>query len=265
MSIEKKLFKEQEKKEKEEIKDIIKEKKEQLKEEERNRPLTPKEERIRELNKPPVRSTLEEIGNSITHGLGALFAIFALIILSIKSTSTLMLTASLVYGFSMFIMMLMSCLYHAWKTGSKVKRLWRRFDYSSIYLLIGGTFAPLQLIELGQNQNHPVLALIWFGIMWIGIIVGITMTCIFGPGRIKWLNYPMYFVLGWSGVMFIPGWIQFERWNLIWWILGGGIAYTLGMIPFAFKKIHSTHFIWHIFVLIGVVTHFVGIYLTLFI
>ena len=120
MSEEKKLLKEQEKKEKEEIKDIIKEKKEQLKEEEKNRPLTPKEERIRELNKPPVRSTLEEIGNSITHGLGALFAIFALIILSIKSTSTLMLTASLVYGLSMFVMMLMSCLYHAWRTGSTV-------------------------------------------------------------------------------------------------------------------------------------------------
>jgi hemolysin III len=169
------------------------------------------------------------------------------------------ITGSIVYGTSMIIMMLMSCLYHAWKHGLRVKRLWRRFDYSSIYLLIGGTFAPLQLVELGQNQNQPLWAWIWFGVMWGLIIVGITFVSIFGPGRTKAINFPLYFIIGWSGVMFIPGWWQYNQ-AILWWILGGGIVYSLGMIPFVLKKVPAAHFIFHLFVVAGAITQFIGIY-----
>lgn len=89
-----------------------------------------KKERVRKLNEPPRRPILEEIGNAITHGVGAILAIIAFILLILKSDTGLKITASVVYGFSMFFMMLMSCLYHSFKGGSKVKRLWRRFDYT---------------------------------------------------------------------------------------------------------------------------------------
>ena len=264
MSEAKKNLKIQEKKEKKEVKAALKEKRRLIKEDEKNRPLTEKELKERLANEPPVRPLLEEIGNSVTHGVGAILGIIGLILMLLKSEGALMILGSLVYGLSMILMMTMSCLYHAWRSGSRVKRLWRRFDYSSIYLLIGGTFAPLQLVELGINQNHMVLGIIWFSVMWALIILGITMTSIFGPGKVKKLNFPLYFILGWSGVMFIPGWINYNL-PLLWWTLIGGLVYTLGMIPFAALR-HKTvsHFIWHFFVLAGAITQFIGIYLCVY-
>ncbi len=138
-----------------------------------------KKERVRKLNEPPRRPILEEIGNAITHGVGAILAIIAFILLILKSDTGLKITASVVYGFSMFFMMLMSCLYHSFKGGSKVKRLWRRFDYTSIYLLIGGTFAPIYLVYWGN-----ILGIVLFIIQWLLISLGITFVCSqFPPGR----------------------------------------------------------------------------------
>lgn len=234
---------------------LVKEEKEIKK----NEPLSEKQLEIRQKNEAPKRSILEEIGNSVSHGIGALFGITALVLMLLKSDgNSLKILGSIVYGLSITIMMLMSCLYHAFRHGSTVKRLWRRFDYSSIYLLIGGTFAPLQLVELGQNQGHPYLAIIWFSIMWALIITGITFVSIFGPGRTKKINFPLYFVIGWSGLLFIPGWIQHNL-PLLFWILGGGIIYSLGMIPFVLKK-RSAHFIFHLLVVAGCVIQFIGIY-----
>ncbi|MDE7161225.1 MAG: hemolysin III family protein [Anaeroplasmataceae bacterium] len=212
-----------------------------------------KKEKVRRLNEPPKRPVLEEIGNAVTHGVGAILAGIALVFMLLKSNTALKITASIVYGFSMFFMMLMSCLYHSFKGGSKVKRLWRRFDYTSIYLLIGGTFAPLYLVYWGNT-----LGIVLFIIQWALIITGVTFVCVFGPGRFKWIHYTLYFAIGWSGLIFIPDWIK-NNLNLLWMILGGGLVYTLGMIPFAKKTVKSAHFIWHFFVLCGAIVQFLGI------
>ena len=210
-------------------------------------------EYYRSLSNPPVRPVLEEIGNAVTHGVGALLAIAALTFLLLNSTSTLEILASCVYGICMFIMMLMSCLYHSFKSGSRVKRIWRRFDYSSIYLLIGGTFAPIYLVYLGNT-----LGITLFIVQWFFIIVGITFVAVFGPGRFKPFHYTMYFAIGWSGLMFIPDFIK-NNINLLWMILIGGLAYTVGMIPFAKKGSKCSHFIWHFFVLVGALVQYLGI------
>lgn len=210
-------------------------------------------EYYRSLSNPPVRPVLEEIGNAVTHGVGALLAIAALTFLLLSSTSTLEILASCVYGICMFIMMLMSCLYHSFKSGSRVKRIWRRFDYSSIYLLIGGTFAPIYLVYLGNT-----LGITLFIVQWFFIIVGITFVAVFGPGRFKPFHYTMYFAIGWSGLMFIPDFIK-NNINLLWMILLGGLAYTIGMIPFAKKGSKCAHFIWHFFVLVGALVQYLGI------
>lgn len=210
---------------------------------------------LRSLNEPPKRPVLEEVGNAVTHGVGAILAAIGLSLMLLKSDTPLKITASLVYGLSMLVMMLMSCLYHSFKSGSRVKRIWRRFDYSSIYLLIGGTFAPLYLVYWGN-----LLGIVLFAIQWCLIVTGITFVCVFGPGRIKWLHYTLYFAIGWSGLIFIPDWVK-NNLNLLWMTLGGGIVYTLGMIPFAKKGIKSAHFVWHFFVLAGAVIQYLGILL----
>lgn len=212
-------------------------------------------QRVYDLNEPPKLSVLEEVGNAVTHGIGAGLAIAGMILLLVKSDTGLKVMAALFYGISLFLMMLMSCLYHSFKSGLTVKRLFRRFDYSSIYLLIGGTFAPFYLVYLGN-----VFGIVMFCIQWALIVTGITFICVFGPGKWRPLHYTLYFAIGWSGLMFLPLWWHNGQFGLLWMVLIGGFIYTVGMIPFA-KHSTASHFIWHWFVLGGAVLHWFGIYL----
>ena len=139
-----------------------------------------KRQHYKELNEPPKLTVLEEVGNAVTHGIGAGLAIAGFVLLLLKSDTGLKVMASCFYGISLILMFLMSCLYHSYKSGLAVKRLWRRFDYSSIYLLIGGTFAPLYLVYWGN-----VLGIVLFCVQWALIIAGITIICVFGPGRFR--------------------------------------------------------------------------------
>lgn len=217
----------------------------------------------RKKNEPPHRLLLEEIGNSVTHGVGAIIALACLVLMLIKSNSPLEYVASSIYGTCFFLQMLFSCLYHSFRSGSTVKRIFRRFDYSTIYLQIGGTFAPLFLIYMNEHMWGLTASLIFFCIQWALIITGITFVGVFGPGRLRWLHFSLYFLIGWSAVIFIPYWIN-DSLLLFFWILGGGLVYTFGMIPFAaLRKKPCAHFIWHFFVLIGAIVQWVGIYLYL--
>ena len=152
-----------------------------------------KRQHYKELNEPPKLTVLEEVGNAVTHGIGAGLAIAGFVLLLLKSDTGLKVMASCFYGISLILMFLMSCLYHSYKSGLAVKRLWRRFDYSSIYLLIGGTFAPLYLVYWGN-----VLGIVLFCVQWALIIAGITIICVFGPGRFRPIHYTLYFVIGWG-------------------------------------------------------------------
>ena len=225
---------------------------------------TEKRKRNRALNEPPKRSLLEEIGNSVTHGVGALIGITALVLMIIKSDSPFKLAAGIIFGICFFLQMLFSCLYHSFRSGTTVKRIFRRFDYSSIYLQIGGTFAPIYLVYTVGLWGFGV-ALTLFIVQWVLIATGITFVGVFGPGRFRWLHFTLYFVLGWFGLIYIPFWISSGDIALLLWILSGGIVYTLGMIPFALLKGKPVaHFIWHFVVLIGAILMWMGIYLNIF-
>ena len=203
---------------------------------------------------PPVRSVLEEIGNAVSHGVGAGLSIAALVLMILSSDTGLKLMASLFYGISLFLLFLMSCLYHSFKNGSTVKRLWRRFDYSSIYLLIGGTTAPFYLVYWGD-----VKGIVIFCVQWALIITGVTFIGVFGPGRLRALHFTLYFLIGWSAVIFIPDWLRNDP-AIFWMCLAGGVVYSVGMIPFI-KDTRGAHFIWHLFVLAGAAVHWFAVYL----
>ena len=223
-----------------------------------------KKKENRRLNEAPKRNTLEEIGNAITHGLGAIAGIVFLILMVMKANGWQSMTAAIVYGTCFFFQMLFSCLYHSFRHGTRVKRLFRRFDYISIYLQIGGTYAPLYLLYMPEHMWGMTTGLIFFIVQWVLIATGITFVAVFGPGRIRWLHFTMYFVIGWSGILFFPYWVRDDL-PLLFWILGGGIVYTLGMIPFAaLHKKPVAHFIWHFVVLAGAILMWVGIYLHVF-
>ena len=206
---------------------------------------------------PPKRPILEEIGNSITHGLGAVFAIVAFILMLLKSDTAVEYVSASIYFAGLFILFMSSCLYHAFAYGSKVKRLFHRFDYCSIYLLIGATFAPVLLCHFGDLFGY-----IFFGIQWAIIATGVTFVGIFGPKRLSFMHIPLYVILGWSALMLLPDLFS-NNFDLGLWILIGGVVYTVGIIPFLLRT-RVSHFIWHFFVLAGAVIHWIGIFLYLF-
>ena len=209
------------------------------------------------VNEPPKRSILEEIGNAVTHGVGALFAAAGLVLLILKARTPAGLISAVVYGICLFLMFLMSCLYHSFRWGSRVKRLWRRFDYISIYLLIGGTFTPMWLL-FWRGRTALLLCLI----QWSLILLGAIFVAVFGPGRPRILHPILFVVLGWVGLVFLPRMIR-ENLPLFLCTLIGGMFYTVGIIPFALKR-RGAHFLWHFFVFFGAAVHWFGIYFFLY-
>lgn len=207
---------------------------------------------------PPRRPLLEEIGNALTHGVGTLFSLAALYLMLRSAAGWRDVAAAWIYFGGMFLMFTMSCLYHSFRYGTGVKRLFRRFDYSSIYLLIGATFAPILLSYIGGSFGTA-----FFAVQWAVIALGITLIGVFGPARLRRIHIPLYLILGWCGLLFIPQMLGRGDADFFFWILGGGLLYSLGVIPFLLKK-GPSHFIWHFFVLAGAVTQWVGVYLNVY-
>ncbi len=206
---------------------------------------------------PPKRCLLEEIGNSVTHGIGGAFAVFALALMLLSASNSLEIAAAVIYSLGLFFAFTVSCLYHAFKHGTAVKRLFRRFDYSSIYLLIGATFAPPLLCVVGGS-----FGCLFFVIQWAIIATGITLVSVFGPTRLRFIHIPLYVILGWSALMLMPRLWGYSH-SLSLFILSGGVIYTLGIIPFCMKA-RTSHLVWHFFVMAGAVVQWLGIYLYIY-
>ena len=206
---------------------------------------------------PPKRPVLQEIGNAVTHGLGAAFAIVALVLMLVSSKSAAEAVGASLYSSGMLIAFLCSCLYHSFKHGTAVKRLFRRFDYSSIYLLIGATFAPILLAYFGDT-----FGIVFFIIQWVVIAAGISLVGVFGPTKLRFIHIPLYVLLGWSALMLLPRMLEGE-FAMAMWILAGGIVYSIGIIPYAIKY-RASHFIWHFFVLVGAAVQWIGIYVYIY-
>lgn len=153
----------------------------------------------------------------------------------------------------MIILYTMSCLYHAFLNGSTVKAVFKRFDHVSIYLLIGGTFAPIFLIVLPSPLKWIMLAA-----QWIVIIVGIVLKSV-RVHKFQKLHLAMFLALGWSGLFFMVDLYVFAP-QSFWLILGGGISYTIGVIFYALRPFKYSHFIWHLFVMGGTVLQFFAVY-----
>ncbi len=192
---------------------------------------------------PPHRSTAVEVGNAVSHGIGAALSIVILVIMMSHSQTLSQRVGGLVYFFGLFILFLSSCLYHAMPYGWAAKRLFRRFDYASVYLLIGATFCPI-ILNISTSSNTTAVLLI----QWTVIILGATAALVFGTSKYA-LHIALYLVLGWSALLLLPS-ISRTNADFFYTILVGGLFYTVGVIPCAVER-RAAHFIWHLFVLAG--------------
>jgi hemolysin III len=214
--------------------------------------------------KPTYDQTLgEEIANSISHGVMAIFGLVAIILLLVRASSPLEYLASIIFGMGIILLYTMSTLYHA-LSHKTAKSVFQRFDHLSIYILIGGTFAPaLLLLPDLQRPLFGVQGMIGLGptlfiIQWILIIIGVVFKSIWIRKYAK-LHVFLYLAMGWSSLIFIQALINYDK-NAFLLVLLGGIAYTIGVIFYALGKIKYFHFIWHIFTSIGTVLQFIAVY-----
>lgn len=203
----------------------------------------------------------EEIANAITHGVGAAFAIAALVLLIVFAAFTedpWKIVSVIIYGISLIVLYTFSTLYHS-IPNEKAKKVLQIFDHSSVYLLIAGTYTPFALVLL---RNCSYKGWLIFGIVWGVTAFGIFMQAVF-PRRFKMINIASYVLLGWVIIFVMPDLMNMlstlNITNCFIWLLAGGIAYTLGVVFYALKKIKYFHFIWHLFVLLGSALQFVAI------
>lgn len=195
----------------------------------------------------------QEIANSITHGIGALLSIAAIVLLIIDSSfsgSALRVVSFTIFGVTLLLTFISSTLYHAFRP-FKVKVLFLRFDHISIYWLIAGTYTPLVLITIGG----------WFGWTLFGIIWGIailgTLSKVFLLGtKMDRISLVLYLTMGWLVIFFIRRIFNNLPTNGLVFLFSGGASYTVGTIFFAFKMVPFFHMIWHLFVLGGAICHF---------
>ncbi|CCV64637.1 Integral membrane protein, hemolysin-III related [Alteracholeplasma palmae J233] len=209
----------------------------------------------------------EEIANAVSHCVMAVFALVATILLLVKQSDGWELTASLVFGFGMIMLYLMSTLYHA-LSFTKSKGVFKRFDHISIYFLIGGTFAPALLLLPALKTDHflgidfmPSTGVMLFIIQWVLILIGTVVKAIW-IYKGNAVHTVIYLALGWSSLIFVGKLYAFSI-PAFWLILGGGIAYSIGVYFYAQPKKKYFHFIWHIFVGLGTILQFFAIYLYL--
>ncbi|MFA5326840.1 MAG: hemolysin III family protein [Prolixibacteraceae bacterium] len=201
-------------------------------------------------------SSAEEIVNSITHGIGALLSIVALIVLIIvagRHGTAWHLVSFSIYGSTLILLYLSSTLYHSF-TNVRIKNLFARFDHISIFLLIAGTYTPILLTSIRGVWGWTL-----FIIVWCLAIVGAVIRSIY-LHRFRKLMVAVYLLMGW---MFVVAGKQIygslPPISLTFLILGG-LAYSGGVIFYMWRKLPYSHGIWHLFVLAGSILHFFAIY-----
>ena len=200
----------------------------------------------------------EEIFNAVSHiAGGALGLAFWIVLAVLAYPDAMALTAVSLFGFGAVTLYTMSALYHFLPDG-RAKGVFRVFDHCTIYLLIAGTYSPFCLVALGGTVGWIV-----FGVQWACAAAGITMNAIAMNNKVvKGISMALYFVEGWMALALFPLLVKTMSAASLLFLLGGGIAYTAGIVFFALgRKVRWFHSVWHIFDLAGTALQFVSILL----
>lgn len=208
----------------------------------------------------PNYSLSEELFNAISHGCGVILGILVFLLCvqkSVISGNHLAVIGSVIYGLSMIFLYLISTLYHALKP-STGKQVFRILDHCTIYLLIAGTYTPITLCCFFPDVPTTGWALLI--LQWGISAIAITLNAI-DLKRYRIFSYTCYIVLGWAILFFAEAaWTHIDHLGLLYIFLGG-ISYTVGAILFAIgSKKAWFHSAFHVFVIIGSLLQFLGIY-----
>jgi len=199
---------------------------------------------------------LEEKINIISHATGLLLSIIALAFLVTRASlygDVWHVVSLSIFGASLIVLYTASTVYHSSKAPQARSQL-RIVDHASIYVLIAGTYTPFTLVTLNGTVGWVI-----FAISWGMALTGITLKLFF-TGRYRLLSTAMYIFMGWLIIFAIKPLINNLPVDGIYWLVAGGLAYTLGGILYSIKKIKFNHAIFHVFVLLGSFCHFIAVY-----
>lgn len=192
------------------------------------------------------------------HAITAPLAFAAGIVLIVLTPSPLRWTST-IFASTSVILFGMSAVYHRGRWNARVAAVLRRFDHANIFLLIAGTYTPLSVVLLPHTTAITVLAIVW-----TGAIGGILMK-IFWMDAPRWLYVPIYIALGWVAIWFLPAYWNAGGPAIVWLILAGGIAYTIGAAAYGLKRPNPVpgwfgfHEVFHLGTVIGWTCHFIAV------
>lgn len=198
----------------------------------------------------------EELANVITHGCASLLVLFSIPYVSIiayKKGSTVDVVGVTIFAVSIFLMFLMSSLYHVMAHDTVHKNVMRILDHIFIYVAIAGTYTPIALSIITGWQAITILT-----IQWVMVLFGILYKSISKKSMPK-ISLFIYLIMGWTMVIFMPLLIKRANFVLFSLVLAGGLLYTVGAIIYSKKGFKYHHMVWHLFVFLGALTHYLGI------
>jgi hemolysin III len=193
----------------------------------------------------------EEVASAITHGFMGLLALFALPYVAVRGYlegGTLGAITKSIFVISLVFMFTVSCLYHSMALDSSHKRVFRLLDHVFIFVAIAGSYTPLALIKIGGALG------------WAVVIIGVLSKSLAVKAAPK-VNLAFYLLMGWTAVVLLPSIIRRASTELLLFILAGGLFYTIGAVIYALKGFRYHHMVWHIFINLGALSHFIAIVL----
>ena len=201
-------------------------------------------------------NVIEEVFNSLTHGLGAVLGAFGLVLLllnALQHDSRTYVVSAVIYGTSIVFLFMASTLYHAIPNRG-AKRVFKIIDHSAIYLLIAGTYTPILLVTFSDTFGVVMMVVIWT------LAVAGVIFKIFYSNRFHNLSLITYLGMGWLALFAAYELIQNLPWAALALLVAGGIVFSLGTIFYRSQRIPFNHAIWHLFVLGGCMCHFLAVY-----
>ena len=199
----------------------------------------------------------EEVAHSITHGVGLLAALTGLVVLVVLAAATRdpwRITACSIYATTLVLLYAASTLYHA-LSATRARNVFRVLDHSAIFLLLAGTCTPIALVSLRGPWGWTLL-----GIVWGLAVIGVAAKAIYGT---RWpiLSTALYIGMGWTVVIALKPLVDHVPAGGVAWLVAGGLAYTGGVVFYAWTRLRYSHAIWHVFVLAGSVCHYIAVVL----
>ena len=203
------------------------------------------------------QTLLEEVLNAITHGMGALLSIAALIWMiscAKHCAGAKAITSCSIFGACLILLYSSSTLYHSiWH--QQCKKIFQMIDHIMIYLLIAGSYTPFMLIGLQGAWGWSLFGVVW-GLACVGFIFKLFFT-----GRFEKVSLGIYLAMGWLAIVAIRPLYHALPLGGICWLVAGGLAYSLGVIFYAQDRIRFAHTMWHLFVLTGSLCHVMALVL----